>query len=469
MSVSPSWNNLSMLPNVKSKQIKYIDLFAGMGGFRRGFELAAEKFGLEAECVFTSEIKRSAIKFYSDNFENIDEIDITKVDAASIPKFDVLLAGFPCQAFSSAGKREGFLDTRGTLFFDIERILKEHRPKGFILENVEGLVNHDKGSERSPIGRTLTTILSSLEALGYKTSWKVLDSSEFGLAQQRKRIFIVGTLDFKVSLDKFEKVKVTLDEVLEKNLPTESSKTIELLLKKFDLSDLPGKSLKDKRGGINNIHSWDIDLKGRTTLAQRELLNELLKARRNKKWGLKKGITWMDGMPLTIREIKTFYDHPKLSENLQDLVSKGYLVFEHPKDLVEVGVGKARKLVREKREDLPKGYNIVAGKLSFEISKILDPRGVTPTLVATDLDRMMVIEKKGLRRLSVVEMLRLFGFADSMTVGLKRNEIVDLLGNSVPVNIVECVAERLLGLILEPDKHKKFVDTTIKLDQGVLF
>ena len=458
-----------MLPCVKSKQIKYIDLFAGMGGFRRGFELAAEKFGVEAKCVFTSEIKSSAIKFYSENFENVEEIDITKLDAISIPKFDVLLAGFPCQAFSSAGKREGFLDTRGTLFFDIERILKEHRPKGFILENVEGLVNHDMGSERSPIGRTLTTILSSLEALGYKTSWKVLDSSDFGLAQQRKRIFIVGTLDFKVSLDKFDKVKVTLDEVLEKNLPTESSKTIELLLKKFDLSDLPGKSLKDKRGGINNIHSWDIDLKGRTTSAQRELLNELLKARRNKKWGVKKGITWMDGMPLTIREIKTFYDHPKLNENLQDLVDKGYLVFEHPKDLVEVGVGKARKLVREKREDLPKGYNIVAGKLSFEISKILDPRGVTPTLVATDLDRMMVIEKKGLRRLSIVEMLRLFGFADSMTVSLKRNEIVDLLGNSVPVNIVECVAERLIGLILNPDKHKKFVDTSIKLDQGVLF
>jgi DNA (cytosine-5)-methyltransferase 1 len=305
--------------------------------------------------------------------------------------------------------------------------------------------------------------------LGYRTSWKVLDSSEFGLAQQRKRVFIVGTLDLKVSLEKFKKVKVTLDEVLEKNLPTESSKTIQLLLKKYDISELPGKSLKDKRGGVNNIHSWDIDLKGRTTAAQRELLNELLKARRNKKWGSKKGITWMDGMPLTIREIKTFYDHPKLSENLQDLVNKGYLVFEHPKDLVQVGAGKTRKLVRQKREDLPKGYNIVAGKLSFEISKILDPRGVTPTLVATDLDRMMVIEKSGLRRLSIVEMLRLFGFDDSMTVDLKRNEIVDLLGNSVPVNIVECVAERLLGLILEPNNHTDFIDSSVKADQGVLF
>jgi DNA (cytosine-5)-methyltransferase 1 len=454
---------------MENQVIRYIDLFAGMGGFREGFEAAVKKKGLQAKCVFTSEIKPSAVKFYSDNFEAIDYEDITKVEARSIPEFDVLLAGFPCQAFSSAGKREGFLDTRGTLFFDIERILKEHRPKGFILENVEGLVNHDKKEKHKLIGQTLETILSALENLGYKTTWKVLDSSHFGLAQQRKRIFIVGTLEYKVSLEGFKKKSVTLDAILERDLPTENSKTIDLLLKHYQLKDLPGKSLKDKRGGSKNIHSWDIELKGETTKEQRQLLSELLKARRNKKWGQQKGIAWMDGMPLTITEIETFYKHPKLHQNLEDLVTKGYLVFEHPKDLIIVGTGSNKKSVRAMREDLPKGYNIVAGKLSFQISKILDPKGVTPTLVATDLDRMMVIEKQGLRRLSIVEMLRLFGFKDSMKVDMKRTEIVDLLGNSVPVNIVESVSERLLSLIINPLEFESFIERAKDVKQEALF
>ena len=127
-----------------TKKIKFIDLFAGIGGFRIGFEKACKKNNIESECVFTSEIKKNAIEIYKDNFndENIFG-DITKIDAKNIPKFDVLLAGFPCQAFSTAGVRRGFLDTRGTLFFDIERIVKFHLPKAFILENVEGLVSHD--------------------------------------------------------------------------------------------------------------------------------------------------------------------------------------------------------------------------------------------------------------------------------------------------------------------------------------
>lgn len=451
------------------KQIRFIDLFAGMGGFRKGFEQAAIKNGFEPICVYTSEIKESAIRFYSDNFEVIQSEDITKKAESKIPKFDFLLAGFPCQAFSSAGKREGFLDTRGTLFFDIERILKFHKPSGFILENVEGLVNHDKKNKSNPIGKTLEIILTNLEAIGYKVSWQVLDSSNFGLAQQRRRIFIVGTLDAKISLNNFQKKVVRLKDILETGLPLEKSKTIDLLLKHYKLSELPGKSLKDKRGGLNNIHSWDIELKGKTTKAQRELLNELLKARRNKKWGDQKNITWMDGMPLTLKEIRTFFDHPKLKDLLSDLVSKGYLAYEHPKDLVKVNSGNGRKLVRQEKTNLPKGYNIVAGKLSFEISKILDPNGFSPTLVATDLDRMMVIDRRGLRRLSIIEMLRLFGFSDSMVVKLKRNEIVDLLGNSVPVNMVEAVADRMIKVWTNLESNLDLIDKKLHAKQELLF
>ena len=459
----------SVTSRTNPQTIRFIDLFAGMGGFREGFEKAAKENNIEPICVYTSEIKESAIKFYSDNFEKIEYEDITKKEESEIPKFDILLAGFPCQAFSSAGKREGFLDTRGTLFFDIERILKYHKPRGFILENVEGLVNHDKKIKDNPIGQTLEVILKNLESIGYKVTWKVLDSSEFGLAQLRRRIFIVGTMDSKISLNNFTKKFVKLRDILETGLPLENSRTIEKLLKHYKISDLPGKSLKDKRGGSNNIHSWDIELKGKTTKVQRQLLDELLKARRNKKWGNIKNIAWMDGMPLTIKEIRTFFDHPKLKDLLDDLVSKGYVVYEHPKDLVEVGIEPNKKLVRQEQTNLPKGYNIVAGKLSFEISKILDPGGVTPTLVATDLDRMMVIDRSGLRRLSIPEMLRLFGFSDSMTVDLKRNEIVDLLGNSVPVNMVEAVADRLLKVLINSDKNQNLIDKNLNAKQELLF
>lgn len=125
----------------QKKPIKYVDLFAGLGGIRLGFIQAFEEAGYQTECVLTSEIKPAAVKALTTNYgARTIQGDITTIDASEIPDFDFLLAGFPCQAFSVAGKQRGFLDTRGTLFFEVERILREKRPYGFILENVEGLV-----------------------------------------------------------------------------------------------------------------------------------------------------------------------------------------------------------------------------------------------------------------------------------------------------------------------------------------
>ena len=143
-----------------TKSIKFIDLFAGIGGIRKGFELACSDLGIETECVFTSEIKTYAVEVLKQNHPNeCINGDITKIETSKIPDFDFLLGGFPCQAFSAAGKRLGFEDTRGTLFFEVERILRDKKPKGFILENVEGLVNHDRKNQKDKIGRTLSVIL----------------------------------------------------------------------------------------------------------------------------------------------------------------------------------------------------------------------------------------------------------------------------------------------------------------------
>lgn len=426
------------------KKIKFIDLFAGIGGLRTGFERAFQSREIETECILTSEIKDHAIRVLKENYQHGHFVgDITKVSNDDIPEFDFLLAGFPCQAFSSAGKRLGFLDTRGTLFFEVERILKVKQPYGFILENVEGLVNHDKIDKTKPIGRTLETILESLRVLGYKVSWEILDSQYFNVPQSRKRIFIVGTKDTKINLSGFEVRQAKLKDILENGLPTVDSDFTRALLNHYDIHSLYGKHIKDKRGGKNNIHSWDIELKGEVSSVQKEFLNLLLKERRKKKWAEIIGIKWMDGMPLTLEQIRTFYDHPQLKEMLDDLVMKKYLKFEHPKDVDN------NSNTRVYREDLPKGYNIVAGKLSFEFSAILDPEDIAPTIVATDVNKLAVIDGNGLRQLTVKECARLFGFSDNFKFNLeKKEEIFDLLGNTVVINVAEDVAKRLLSAYL---------------------
>lgn len=418
-------------------KIRFVDLFAGIGGIRKGFELACADKNLACECVFTSEIKSHAVKVLRQNHPAEDIAgDITKIDAEYIPDFDFLLAGFPCQAFSAAGKRLGFDDTRGTLFFDAARIMKVKRPYGFILENVEGLVTHDKVNKHDKIGRTLSTILGTLEELGYKVAWRVLNAKDFGLAQDRKRIYIAGTQNFKPDLDNFKKRRSYLKEILEKNLPPVQSDFIELILKHYKLSELYGKSIKDKRGGENNIHSWDIEYKGSVTQEQKELLNMMLKERRKKKWAEEFGIDWMDGMPLTLEQIRTFYDNKNLEAMLDDLAAKGYLKLEHPKKRVNN--------LRVQDEALPKGYNIVSGKMSFEINKILDPEDTAPTLVAMDMQRIFVADNGGLRPLSLREGLRLFGYPDDYKFEVEPEEGYDLLGNTVAVPVIKDISERIL-------------------------
>ncbi len=170
------------------KEMRFIDLFAGIGGFR----IALEEFG--HKCVFSSEMDKYCQKVYEDNFKDTPSGDITQISENSIPDFDILTAGFPCQPFSYAGRQEGFNDkTRGTLFFDVLRIIKAKRPKMFLLENVKGLKSHNNGE-------TMDIILSALKELGYDVHWKILDSHKFGVPQKRERWYCVGfdkKVDFK--------------------------------------------------------------------------------------------------------------------------------------------------------------------------------------------------------------------------------------------------------------------------------
>ena len=190
--------------------MKFISLFAGIGGF----DLALERLG--HECIYANDFNKYAAQIYDKNFSSlkqskgfqpwinngygpndgnervgtqplIDTRDITKVDEKEIPKHDLLVGGFPCQSFSIAGKRRGFEDTRGTMFFEVARILKYHQPRLFILENVKGLLSHDSG-------RTFKVIISTLVELGYDLQWQVLNSKNFGVPQNRERVLLVGHL-----------------------------------------------------------------------------------------------------------------------------------------------------------------------------------------------------------------------------------------------------------------------------------
>lgn len=200
-------------PEPENPKFEFVDLFAGIGGFR----IAMQSLG--GKCVFTSEWDEQAKKTYSANFGEVPFGDITKEDTKKfIPdNFDVLCAGFPCQAFSIAGKRGGFEDTRGTLFFDVAEIIQRKQPKAIYLENVKGLYNHDKG-------RTLKTILSVLRNdLGYYVPEpKILNAKDFGVPQNRERIFIVGFRK-DLEIDSFDYPKpfntnITFEEIKEKDV-----------------------------------------------------------------------------------------------------------------------------------------------------------------------------------------------------------------------------------------------------------
>lgn len=190
------------MPRVKPS-FTFIDLFAGIGGIRIAFE------NIGGECVFSSEWDTACQETYRANFGETPAGDITKIDANDIPDHDILTGGFPCQSFSIIGKRQGLRDSRGTLFFDVERILKAKRPKAFLLENVKQLTTIDNGL-------TFQTMLGKLKELGYFLHWKVLNALDYGIPQKRERVLIVGfQKDYPFRFPEPVKERAPLSSILE--------------------------------------------------------------------------------------------------------------------------------------------------------------------------------------------------------------------------------------------------------------
>lgn len=401
--------------------IRFVDLFAGIGGIRLGFEQAMRKAGIASECVLSSEIDEQARQTYRLNFGETPSGDIYKIK--KFPDFDFLLAGFPCQPFSYAGKQKGFGDTRGTLFFEIERLLDRHKPSGFLLENVPGLVSHDNG-------RTFETILNNLRSIGYSVEWRILNSSEFDVPQNRIRVYIVGTLNPNLRLaiksDKgpsdshLYKVRKCYGErrlvrdILEKSVDPKYDCSIAFqttLSSVLQNKNLPinGVRMIDFRNG-NSVHSWELGIKGECSEPEISLMNAIIANRRKKIFG-----THQDGKSLTKDQIGSFFSSPLLEALLQSLVAKRYL---------KVNDGR---------------YNPVSGNMSFEIFKFLDPESISITVVSSDAHKLGVMHEGRMRHITPRECARLQGYPDEFKCHPIDAHAYRQFGNSVSVPVIKQV------------------------------
>lgn len=410
--------------------IRFIDLFAGIGGMRLGFEQACHLFGIESQCVLSSEIDKKARETYIRNFHEQPAGDIREIEL--IPDFDFLLAGFPCQPFSYAGKQQGFGDTRGTLFFEVERLLNKYKPQGFLLENVRGLTTHDGG-------RTFQTIVHSLEKIGYGIDYLLLNSSNFGVPQNRVRIYILGLLGkeptitlksdrgatdshtFKQQLNQLSlfssnypivRVKDILsNEVAEKYYPSREFEQQLFEAVNGDLAQLHGVRLIDFRGG-NSLHSWDLGIKGKCSQDERDFMNALIANRRHKEFGVEQ-----DGKSLTLAQIKTFFDREGIEDIIRSLISKKYL------------------------KEVEGRYNPVSGNMSFEIFKFLDPESISITLTSSDANKLGIVHNGRIRRITPRECARLQGFPESYILHPDDSAAYQQFGNAVSVPVVQAILE----------------------------
>ncbi len=408
--------------NEKQKEIRYIDLFGGVGGFRLGIERASDLSKTtrnqqrrdkeissstkqvilapkQFTCVWYNDIDKYAVQTYNKNFkENWEAKDIRTIKTSEIPDFDLLCAGFPCQAFSIAGKRKGFEDTRGTLFYEIARILKAKRPKYFFLENVKGLLSHDRG-------RTFAIILSTLAELGYDVQWMVLNSKFFGVPQNRERVFIIGSPR-----------GTSRPEILPIG---KSSKEINNELEKKPI--IIGTTKSDTAQGTNS-RSWVHDTKG------------IIGAINSTEYKQPKQIL---GVPQS--QIVKGTDGVSSTINThgggQGAKTGLYLVHN-------VYGGFKEKKMRKFKETSPTIRTPKGGGHLPMVAQALQTDGQLRKGSSFGTNNPQ--SSRNIRRLTPIECERLQGFPDNWTEGVSDTQRYKQMGNAVTVNVIQAIISKLL-------------------------
>lgn len=383
------------------KKIKVVSLFSGIGGFERGI---TESLGDSAEVVFASEIDKYASKSYEILHGLRPHGDITQIEAKDIPDHDVLVGGFPCQAFSISGKRQGFADTRGTLFFEIARIIKEKQTPYIILENVKGLLNHDKG-------KTFETIKGVLEDLGYTIHTKVLNSKYFGVAQNRERIFITGKLN---------------DPTFHYEFPSET-------LSKIVLKDILEESVEDKYYLSEERTKTFIPKETNRDIKTVGKINESQRGHVYNPEGIIGCLTASD------------YKDPKIiiTGNIKDSFESLSRVYDKEGIAPTLTTNPAYTKIKVE------GY-IDNKHKDKDMYRVMGTDGISPTLTKGGSQHRLIKEEIRIRRITPTESFRLQSFPDEWIHRLRENgisntQLYKMAGNAVTSNVIKALVDNLKG------------------------
>ena len=384
--------------------VKFVDLFAGIGAFHQAISKIPE---IKAECVLVSEIDKNAINTYRENYQYSDEIfDITSIDEVQVPSHDILFGGFPCQAFSNAGHKKGFLDTRGTLFFDIERILRYKKPKYILLENVKHLIKHDEGN-------TYRIIIEVLKDIGYILTKEplVVSPVAFGIPQNRERVFIAGVHKTTLNSD-FENIVI--------NIPKSKKRT--------SIYDVLEENVFDDEYKISQyeemvLNAWDEFMR----LLDKRVL----------------------GFPIWADEFYENYDYSHYPTWKQDYIRKNRQLYNQYKVDIDKWIQKYKIYenfkLRDRKFEWQAGEEI---KTVWETSIQLRQSGVRckkpdffPALVA--MVQTPIIGKYR-RRLTPIEASRLQSFDENFKINNNNQIAYKQFGNSANVVIIKHILEELL-------------------------
>ncbi len=426
--------------NKSDGTIRYFSMFSGVGGFELGFGRVTEELCKDDKsipntnesngrgrrtytCIGFSEIDKYSSELLKQKFPTIKNYgDATKIDPHQLPEFDMLCGGFPCQAFSLAGKRRGFKDTRGTLFFDIARIVEVKRPKIILLENVKGLLNHEKG-------KTFRTIIQTISELGYEVQWMVLNSKFFGVPQNRERVFIVASIrgEPRPEILPFRQISSEVTKVREQVSSTICAGYYKTPRDQTYINQKEGKEewlmqLNQPTISVENVEKISPLKKMPMSVVQPAQLVNLNRGKKPYDPNNRE-------MKIKVREDETSYTVKSATHEFMVAVHNMQPRNPNRPALTKICPCGSKKLYQN-CHGVPAG----SGHLSrADTSYCLDGANTN----AVEFNNMKI------RKLTPVECCRLQGFPDDWTEGFSDTQRYKMMGNAVTVNVVKAIAERL--------------------------